>query len=311
MVELKSPMAAPDPLAGATVFVTAARAGSFTVAAEKLGITKSAVGKAIARLEARLGVSLFHRSTRLTRLTADGEAYLAACAAAIDEVTAAQAALSPAGPMLSGRIHVDMPVAFGRRVLLPILADIAHAHPGLEFDLTFTDATSDLLQDDVDLAVRFGAMKDSTQLIARHLVTQDRVICAAPDYLARAGMPGDVAEVRAHRCIVGTAKGPPLAWILRAPGDGHGDRRFLPPATHRLGDGEAMVDAAIAGLGLVQLPRSMVRAAIADGRLQAVLDGVSAPVEIHVVWPHRAQLRRRVRFVIDRLVASAARGALD
>lgn len=301
----------PDPLAGTTVFVTAARVGSFTVAADRLGITKSAVGKAIARLEARLGVLLFHRSTRLTRLTADGEAYLSACAAAIDEVTAAQAALSPAGPMLSGRIHIDMPVAFGRRVLLPILADVAHAHPNLEFDMTFTDATSHLLQDDVDLAIRFGAMKDSTQLIARHLTTQERVICAAPDYLTRAGVPRDITEVRAHRCIVGTAKGPPLAWSLRTQSGGHGNSRFLPPATYRFGDREAMVDAAIAGLGLVQLPQSMVRAAIADGRLQTMLDGMSAPVDIHIVWPHQAQLRHRVRFVIDRLVTSATRGLLD
>ena len=296
---------------GMGVFAAIVEAGSFAAAGDMLDMSQPGVSRVIARLEARLGVPLFHRSTRLTRLTADGEAYLAACTAAIDEVTAAQGALSPAGPMLGGRIHVDMPVAFGRRVLLPILAEIAHAHPGLEFDLTFTDATSHLLQDDVDLAIRFGAMKDSTQLIARHLATQDRVICAAPDYLDRAGIPRDIAEVRAHRCIVGTAKGPPLAWVLRGPGAGHDDRRFVPPATHRLSDGEAMVDAAIAGLGLVQLPRFMVRAAIADGRLQTVLDAVSAPVEIHVVWPHKAQLRQRVRFVIDRLVGSTARGALD
>ena len=115
-------MAEQDQLADATIFVPAARAGSFTLAAERLGINKSAVGKAIARLEDRLGTKLFHRTTRLT---ADGEAYLAACTSAIDEVSAAQAALSSAGRVLSGRLRIDMPVAFGRHVLLPILIEIA------------------------------------------------------------------------------------------------------------------------------------------------------------------------------------------
>jgi DNA-binding transcriptional LysR family regulator len=300
-------MVGPDPLARVSVFVAAARAGSFTLAAERLGLTKSAVGKAIARLEARLGIALFHRSTRVTRLTADGEAYLAACAGAIDEVIAAQAALVSNGIALSGRIHIDMPVAFGRQVLLPILAGIADEHPALAFDLTFTDATSHLLQEDVDLAVRFGAMRDSAQLIARHLATQERVICASPAYLARAGTPRDVAAVAAHRCIVGTAKGPPLSWTLR---DAGGERRLIPPGTHRLSDGAAMVDAAIAGLGLVQLPVPLVRAAIEDGRLVTVLEELSAPVEVHLAWPRKAQLRQRVRHVIDRLIAAAADGAL-
>lgn len=122
-------MAEQDPFDGVSVFVAAARGGSFTLAAERLGLTKSAVGKTIARLETRLGRKLFHRTTRLSRLTADGEAYLAACALAIDEVAAAQPALSAAGQVLSGRLRIDMPVAFGRRVLLLILVDITRRHP--------------------------------------------------------------------------------------------------------------------------------------------------------------------------------------
>lgn len=192
-----------DPLSGVAVFVATARAGTFTEAANRLGLTKSAVGKTIARLEERLGFKLFHRTTRLTRLTADGEAYFAACTAAIEEVTAAQAALSSDHRILSGRLHIDMPVAFGRRVLLPALIEITRPHPDLSLTLTFTDATSDLLQDDVDLAIRFGALADSSDLVARRLVTQDRVICASPDYLRRHGEPQTLADVRSHRCIVG------------------------------------------------------------------------------------------------------------
>jgi DNA-binding transcriptional LysR family regulator len=298
-----------DPLSGVTVFVAAARARSFTEAAERLGITKSAVGKSIIRLEERLGFKLFHRTTRLTRLTADGEAYLAACAGAIDEITAAQAALSSSNRVLKGRLHIDMPVAFGRRVLLPLLIEMIRPHPELSLNLTFTDATSDLLQDDVDLAIRFGALKDSSHLIARHLVDQERVICAAPAYLRAYGEPRTLADIRAHRCIVGSVKGPPLAWTVREAGV---ETRVTPPAMHQLSDGEAMVDAAVGGLGLCQLPISLVRTQLKQGVLEAVLrDYSTVPVGVHALWPRQAQLSPRVRYVVDQLVAYAARGGLS
>lgn len=298
-----------DPLAGISVFVAAARADNFTQAAERLGLTKSSVGKTIARLELRLGVKLFHRTTRLTRLTADGEAYLAACTSALDDITAAQAALSSSNRVLSGRIHIDMPVAFGRRVLLPALIEITRPHPSLSLTLTFTDATSDLLQDDVDIAIRFGALQDSSHLVARRLATQQRVICASPDYLRAMGEPASLADIGQHRCVVGSPKGPPLVWFVR---DESGEKRITPPATHQLSDGEAMVDAAVSGLGLAQLPVSLVRSHLSDGRLRAVLQKYSGiGVDIHAVWPKRAQLSPRVRYVVDELVAYAAQGRFD
>jgi len=298
-----------DPLSGVAVFVAAARARTFTDAADRLGLTKSAVGKSVARLEERLGFKLFHRTTRLTRLTADGEAYLAACTAAIEEVSAAQAALSSKSQILSGRLHIDMPVAFGRRVLLPALIEITRPHPDLSLTLTFTDATSDLLRDDVDLAIRFGALRDSSDLVARHLVTQDRVICASPAYLRTHGEPTRLADVRAHRCIVGAVKGPPLVWFVSDSGT---DKPFTPPATHRFSDAEAMVAAAIGGLGLVQMPISLVREHIAAGSLRPILKAFSATgVEVHAVWPRQKHLSPRVRYVVDQLIAYAAMGRLD
>ncbi|AGU47813.1 transcriptional regulator, LysR family [Variovorax paradoxus B4] len=297
-----------DPLSGVSVFVATARSSTFTEAAERLSLTKSAVGKTIARLEDRLGFKLFHRTTRLTKLTADGEAYLAACTSAIDEITAAQAALSSDNQILSGRLHIDMPVAFGRRVLLPALIEITRPHPDLSLTLTFTDATSDLLQDGVDLAIRFGALPDSAELVARHLVTQERVICASPAYLQARGEPRTLTDVRAHRCIVGSLKGPPLVWFVRDDGT---QKRFTPPATHRLSDGEAMVDAAIGGLGIVQLPHSLVREPLSAGLLRPVLQAYSGVgVEVHAVWPRQAHLNPRVRYVIDQLLAYAAKGRL-
>ncbi|MGJ7487314.1 LysR substrate-binding domain-containing protein [Variovorax sp. LT2P21] len=298
-----------DPLAGVSVFVAAAQAGTFTKAAERLGLTKSAVGKAVTRLEGRLGFKLFHRTTRLMRLTADGEAYLAACVSAMDEVTAARTALSSNNQVLSGRLHIDMPVAFGRRVLLPVLMDIVRPHPAISLTLTFTDATSDLLRDDVDLAIRFGDVGNSGHLVARHLATQQRVICASPAYLRERGAPQTLMDVGDHRCVVGTQHGPPMVWSVLEAGV---EKTYAPPATHQLSDGEAMVEAAAAGLGLVQLPLSMVREKIKAGALVTILPGCSGPdVEIHAVWPHRGQLSARLRFVVDQLVGYAARGELN
>jgi DNA-binding transcriptional LysR family regulator len=298
-----------DPFSGVTVFVTAARAGSFTLAAERLGLTKSSVGKTIARLEDRLGFRLFNRTTRLMRLTADGEAYLAACSVAIDEVTSVQSALSSSNRILSGRVHIDMPIVFGRKVLLPILMAITRPHPDLSLTLTFTDATSDLLRDDVDLAIRFGTLSDTSNLIARRLTSQRRVICASPDYLKMWGTPKALDDIRSHRCIVGAHRGPPLTWLVR---EGSVERRLVPPATHQISDGEAMVDATVGGLGLAQVPISMVRADIDAGRLQTVLDEFSSvDVDIHAVWPRQAQLSPRVRFIVDQLVNFAADGRLD
>jgi len=302
-------MQEPDPLAGITVFVTAAHSDHFTQAADRLGLTKSAVGKSIARLEQRLGVKLFHRTTRLTRLTADGEAYLAACTSAMEEITAAQAALSSSNQVLKGRVHIDMPVAFGRRVVLPALVDIARPHPGLQLSLTFTDATSDLLAEDVDIAIRFGTLKDTGQLVARRLASQPRVICASPDYLREHGEPTRLAEIAAHRCVVGALRGPPMVWYIQDQGV---EKRITPPATHQISDGEAMVDAAMQGLGLAQLPISMVRDPVGDGRLRLVLHQYAgSQIDIHAIWPKRAHLSPRVRYIVDGLVACAAQGRFD
>jgi DNA-binding transcriptional LysR family regulator len=302
-------MEEPDPFSGIAVFVAVARAGTFTAAGDKLGLTKSAVGKAITRLEERVGFKLFHRTTRLTRLTADGEAYLAACTSAMDEVTAAQTALSSNSQILSGRLHIDMPVAFGRRVLLPVLMEIVRPHPGISLTLSFTDATSDLLREDVDLAIRFGELGNSGRLVARHLATQDRVICASPAYLREHGVPRTLAEVQDHRCVVGTLNGPPVVWSVR---EGNVQKDFTPPPTHQLSDGEAMVDAAVGGLGLIQFPMSLLRDKLAAGQLHAVLTEYSAVgVAVHAVWPHRGQLSPRLRYVVDQLVLYAAQGRLD
>lgn len=298
-----------ESLSGLEAFVAAVRTGSFTQAAERLGLTKSAVGKGVTRLETRLGVKLLHRSTRQLKLTFEGELYFRACAKALDDIAEAEAQISPVNGAIRGRVHVDMPVAFGRRVLLPILLDIARPHPALTLTMSFNDATINPLTDQVDVIVRFGQVGDSTQLVARRLSSQARVLCASPAYLAQHGTPQAIEDLARHRCIVGSSNGPPVSWELN-----EGERlvRVTPPATHQFNDGEAMVDAAVAGFGICQMPGSLVRRQILQGLLVPVLPAhCRTPVDVHVLWLQKATLSPRVRYVVDQLIARGAAGELD
>jgi DNA-binding transcriptional LysR family regulator len=298
-----------ESLSGIATFVAVARAASFTQAGDMLGISKSAVGKAVARLEQRLGVKLFHRTTRRLALTADGEAYFAVCARALEGIAEAEGSLGTLLLVPAGRLRVDMPAAFGRKVMLPILLDIGRAYPGLQMTLTFTDDVIDLVEEGVDLAIRFGTMEDSSDLVARRLASHRWVICATPDYLAQYGAPQTLADVAAHRCIVGYRRGRPLAWHVSEDGKA---ARLAPPPTYQISDAEAMIDAALAGVGLCQMPLALLRAHIDAGKLVTVLDEFTMrQIDVHAVWPRTAHLRPKVRHVVDTLVKLGSEGRLD
>lgn len=298
-----------ESLSGIATFVAVARAASFTQAGAMLGISKSAVGKAVARLEQRLGVKLFHRTTRRLALTADGEAYFAVCARALEGIAEAEGSLGTLLMVPAGRLRVDMPAAFGRKVMLPILLDIGRAYPGLQMTLSFTDDVIDLVEEGVDLAIRFGTMEDSSDLVARRLTSHRWAICAAPDYLAQYGAPQTLADVAGHRCIVGYRRGRPLAWHVTEDGK---PARLAPPPTYQISDAEAMIDAALAGVGLCQMPLVLLRPHIDAGRLVTVLDDATPrQIDVHAVWPRTAHLRPKVRHVVDTLVKMGGEGRLD
>ncbi|MFB9128635.1 LysR family transcriptional regulator [Paraburkholderia dipogonis] len=298
-----------DSFSGILIFVTAAKSRSFTDAAEQLGLTKSAVGKAIAKLEERLGAQLFHRTTRSISLTADGEAYFAACSSALDEISTAETALGPRLQRPAGRLRIDMPAAFGRRILVPILLEIAQAHLDLQFTMTFSDYLIDPMEEGVDLVIRFGEIQDSSNLVARRLTRQRMVLAASPEYLSRRGTPRRLEDLEQHSCIVGHRRGQPLPWRFQIDGE---LTRVSPPPTHQISDGDSIVQASLAGLGLCQMPMSLVRQHIESGELTAVLDDISTEyIDVSAVWPKVAHLRPKVRHVVDTLVQVAAQGALD
>jgi DNA-binding transcriptional LysR family regulator len=297
-------------LSGVVIFVTAARAGSFTLAADRLGITKSAVGKSIAKLEDRLGCKVFHRSTRRLALTVDGEAYFASCSLAVDEILAAEAFLTSNQKTPGGRLRIDLPAAYGRSVVLPVLLDILAAYPELKLTVTFSDSVVDLIEEGIDLSIRFGTLKDSSGLVARRLAVQKQIICAAPSYIEKYGYPKSLEELQQHRCIVNYRRGQRVSWTVL---DETGAlARITPPDTHEVGDGDAIIAMAAAGQGICQMPGSLIRDHLNTGRLVPVLENYSqGDVAIHAVWPQTRHLQPKVRRVVDELVARAEKGDLS
>jgi len=297
-------------LSGVVIFVTAARAGSFTLAADRLGITKSAVGKSIAKLEDRLGCKVFHRSTRRLALTVDGEAYFASCSLAVDEILAAEAFLTSNQKTPGGRLRIDLPAAYGRSVVLPVLLDILAAYPELKLTVTFSDSVVDLIEEGIDLSIRFGTLKDSSGLVARRLAVQKQIICAAPSYIEKYGHPKSLEELQQHRCIVNYRRGQRVSWTVL---DETGVlTRITPPGTHEVGDGDAIIAMAAAGQGICQMPGSLIRDHLAAGRLVPVLENYSqGDVAIHAVWPQTRHLQPKVRRVVDELVTRAEKGDLS
>lgn len=292
-----------DRLAGISAFVAAAEAGSFAQAAARLGLTRSAIGKAIARLEARVGTRLFVRTTRSLALTDDGQAFYERCAQALEDLDAAQHMLEAGRREVAGRVRVSAPVVFGRHHVAPLLLDLADQHPQLRLEGNFTDRLVDFADDGIDLAIRSGGLPDSDTLVARPLGMQAMVLCAAPGYLRKHGTPATVADLASHRCLVYLHGSQVVPWSL-ANTDGTTVR---PELAHRLGfdDIDTIASAAIRGAGLANVPLWLVREALGQGALVRVLPQASVSrTPLHLVWPRTRFLPHKLRVTIDLLVAA-------
>ncbi|WP_410014548.1 LysR family transcriptional regulator [Sodalis sp. C49] len=289
-------------------FVTAANAQSFTEAAESLGISKSAIGKSISLLEQNLGTALFHRTTRKISLTTEGEAYLASCRIALETLQSAENALRSKLTEPCGTIRIDMPAAFGRSVMMPILLDMAERFPHLKLTITFNDKLIDPVEIGFDLAIRFGALKDSADLVAKKLNEQHLVLAASPEYLSRYGTPLHFADLKQQRCIMAWRGGNPLSWLIKnAQGE---DVRFNPTPFHQISDGDAMVGACVSGAGIIQFPESLLRPYIARGELVSILPELTpSPTQLSIIWPRSRHLLPSVRFIIDELIALSKQNA--
>lgn len=188
-----------DSLTSLTSFVRTAETLSFVQAARLLGISASAVGKNVARLEHKLGVRLFNRSTRNVSLTAEGAAFLTRCQSILEQIQEAESELTSSLSQPTGKLRISLPV-IGYRLLLPALTAFTRLYPQVELDLDFSDRLVNLIDEGFDVAIRSGELADS-RLIARKLGGFRFVLCASPAYLAEYGVPGSPAELTAHKCI--------------------------------------------------------------------------------------------------------------
>lgn len=294
---------------GVESFIAVVKAGSFTAAATEFGITKSAVAKSVALLEGRLGVKLLHRTTRRLSLTPDGQAYLAQAEAALDLLRSAEDVARSKASTVRGVLRVDMPAAFGRRIAMPILLDILRAHPDLRLEASFSDRVIDPVEDGVDLCLRFGELPDRTDIAARPLGSQRLVLCAAPRYLNEVGEPTDLRDLQNFACILGGRPSGAAPWRF-VENDGH-VKSLDPIATHLVSDGEVVIDMAVAGFGLCQMPQSLVQPYIDRKELVELLaDQCQVQSPFHAVWPATRAILPRVRVVVDELVQRANAKAL-
>ena len=290
-----------DTLKDIPVFVASVEAGSFAQAAVRLHLSRSAVGKSIARLEERLGVRLFHRTTRSQRLTDNGALFYERCLRALEEIRGAESQLETGKHQVNGRLRVAVPVLFGRQCIAPLLIELAQEHPGLELEMSFSDRVVDLVEEGFDMAVRNGALADSSVLVARRLGEHRMVLCAAPDYLLKNGQPQTVDDLRQHTAINYTRAGRVLHWQLM---DYDGtSRTFIPRSSLNMDDLQAICDAALAGHGLAWLPCWMVIKEIQQGDLVPLLkQAPDVRFDVHAVWQQTPHLPLRVRIAIDMLV---------
>lgn len=294
--------ASQDRLDGVAIFVSVVQAGSFARAAEQLGVTRSAIGKAIARVEARLATRLFHRTTRSLMLTDDGHIYYERCLRAMEELKSAELQIESGRREVSGVLRVSMPVLFGRHCVAPILLNFAKQHPNLELHLSFSDQTVDLLADGFDLVIRNGVLgQESSGLRARKLVGQPKVICASPDYLAQYGQPSDWADLTNHRILLYRRAGRIHTWQML---DDKGKAIDVPlHSSMNMDDMEAIVDAAVQGLGLAWVPEWLILKHLNNQTLTKVLtDHPSITMECHALWADTPHMPQRIRLAVDALV---------
>ena len=295
-----------DPFSGVSEFVEAVRAGSFTAAGARLGLTGSAVGKSVSRLEDRLGTKLLHRSTRRLDLTTEGQRFFDGWVAILGEVRGLEQSVVAGSGKVSGRLRLHLPAAFGRRHVMPILSRLAQEHPELELSVSFTERRVNLIDEGVDLVVRIGTLEDDADLVARRLGRQRLVICASPSYLATHGSPATPAGLTEHDCIIGSRRSGQPAWLL-CDARGKVSSQVI-RARHDLSDGDAMVAVTLSGGGLSQLPTWLIHEHLSSGALVPVLDQCSgAEMPIHAIWPRSRYLQPKLRVLIDALVQDAER----
>lgn len=281
-------------------FVRVVDSGSFSAAAQRLNIAKSAISRRVAELEARLGVQLLTRTTRRLNLTEHGRVFHQRCVRILAELDDAEQSLSCENAALSGILRIAAPLSFGITHLAPVLNTFLLQHPALKLDLDLNDRTLNLMEESVDLGIRIGHLADSS-LVARRLAPAKRMVCASPGYLEQYGEPLQPQDLSAHVGMSYSYMPENQLWQFRQ-ADATWESITV-PYRMRANNGDVLLQAAIDGLGILTSTSFICAEAIERGLLRPILSDYSMPEGgIYAVYPRQRHLPQRVRVLIDYLV---------
>ncbi|MGJ7549977.1 LysR substrate-binding domain-containing protein [Pseudomonas alloputida] len=295
-------------LKGLDVFVAVADLGSFTAAAERLNLTGSAVSKSVARLEERLGVRLFNRTTRTLALSEAGITFYRTCTSVLADLEQVEHALSAEGDEPHGKVRIDLPASFGRLHVLPLILDFIHQHPLLQPHISFTDRFIDPQHEGIDIVVRIGGPDAWPASLGHQFFGAQRLIfCASPAYLAQHGTPQSERDLDQHHCVgYGHGDGQVSPWFFKGRQPGEMERR-TPQARIAVGDGEGEVAAVLAGHGIGQLPTWLTQQHIDQGTLVEVLPELATDgLPMNLVWLKNRENQPKVRALLDYLLPRLA-----
>ncbi|WP_144153687.1 LysR family transcriptional regulator [Paraburkholderia sp. BCC1885] len=265
------------------LFVRAALLANVSAAGREFGLSAAVASARLAQLERLLGARLLHRTTRRISLTQDGEIFMARAQTLLDAAAAARASVGRAQTEPQGRLRMSMPSSFGRQHVSPAMPEFLRRYPGVNVDLRLSDHIVDLLDAGMDLALRIGALKDST-LVAKRLAVNRRVICCAPSYLAERGVPHHPADLAQHECVILADQ---TTWAFETP-SGRLDVRV--GGRLATDNGEVIRDALLAGFGIALKSTWDVAPYLRSGQLVTILDSypLAETVAIWAVYPSRA-----------------------
>lgn len=283
---------------GMRIFVRVAELGSFTQAADSLGLSKASVSSAIRELEATVGARLLQRTTRKVQMTPDGHLFYERCRDLLVELDELQAMFQQDDATLAGRLRVDLPIGAARNIVIPALPAFLRTHPRLQLELSSTDRRVDAVREGFDCVLRVGTLENSS-LVARPLGQFELVNVASPDYLAQHGVPQTPADLSGHWLVdyAPVLAGRPALFEYVEDGV---RRTCAVPAAIAVNNSDAYQAACLAGLGIIQAPRAGMVDLLAEGRLVQVLPAYQAPpMPVTLLYPSRRHLSKRVRRFMD------------
>ena len=292
-----------DRLKQIEAFVSAATRGSLSAAARVEGVTPAIIGRRLDALETRLGVKLLRRTTRKLTITFEGQAFLEDCQKTLNDLANAEAAVSLGSVRASGQLRVSAPSGFGRRHVAPLVGDFMQGNPEVTVNLDLSDRLVDLLNENIDCAIRIGELTDSS-LISVRLGEMRRMVVASPAYLVAHGVPREPADLAMHNCL---SLGQQRGWVFRNPQTAEVDTLKV-SGNFECNDGAVLHESALGGRGLAWRSLWEVGQDLKEGRLTSVLDAWQAPpMGIYAVFPQRRHLPLRVRLFIDLLKETYSR----